>query len=319
MALRRKTVGNGSSMLPHLAEALGELDNLAQRRPSLQVPCKVLATLLPELFPVPVAAASLAIDPDKARQQWASGMPILRSTNLVLDDKAFRQRFLAICETLQNQETLESATQPPVPLPMEGKGHNHRPSPLRGEGLGVRGGALARSVREQSLDPISLLEKVLAGQPQAVHAQAEELQLDPSLTPTILRLAALPALARFAQKLDRTLWNQGYCPTCGSWPLLGEFRGLEQIRFLRCGLCASSWEFARLRCPFCGNQDHHRLGYIHVEGEENRWRAATCAACQGYVKMVATLDALSAPQLLVTDLATLHLDLAAADRGFFVP
>ena len=56
-----------------------------------------------------------------------------------------------------------------------------------------------------------------------------------------------------------------------------------------------------------------------MEGEEDKLRAATCDECRGYVKVISTLSALSAPQLLIADLATLHLDLAAADRGFFVP
>jgi FdhE protein len=100
---------------------------------------------------------------------------------------------------------------------------------------------------------------------------------------------------------------------------LAEFRGLEQNRFLRCGLCAADWQFPRLRCPFCDNQDHRELGFFHVEGEEGRHRAATCESCHGYVKTVSSLDRLSVPDLLVADLATLHLDLAAADRGYFVP
>jgi FdhE protein len=101
--------------------------------------------------------------------------------------------------------------------------------------------------------------------------------------------------------------------------LLGEFRGLEQDRWLRCGLCAAGWEFPRLACPFCDNRDHHRLGHLHVEGEEARRRASTCEECRGYVKAVATLGALSAPGLLVADLATVHLDLAAAERGYAAP
>jgi len=36
---------------------------------------------------------------------------------------------------------------------------------------------------------------------------------------------------------------------------------------------------------------------------------------RGYVKMLSTLTPLQPPQLLVADLATMHLDLAAADRG----
>jgi FdhE protein len=88
--------------------------------------------------------------------------------------------------------------------------------------------------------------------------------------------------------------------------LLGEYRGLDQSRFLRCGLCAAGWEVPRLFCPFCGNREHARLGLLHAEGEESKYRAATCAECRGYVKMLATLTALP----------PLHLDLAAAQRGY---
>jgi formate dehydrogenase maturation protein FdhE len=55
-----------------------------------------------------------------------------------------------------------------------------------------------------------------------------------------------------------------------------------------------------------------------VEGEENRYQAATCGECRGYVKMASTLSPLTPVQLLVTDLATLHLDLAADKRGFLL-
>ncbi len=106
---------------------------------------------------------------------------------------------------------------------------------------------------------------------------------------------------------------------CGAWPSLGEFRGLEQVRFLRCGLCAMSWEFPRLQCPFCGNDDHRQLGYLHQEGEESKHRVATCDACRGYIKMVATLGPLEPVRLLVMDVATLPLDLVAAERGYAVP
>src|SRR5205085_6127533 len=159
--------------------------------------------------------------------------------------------------------------------------------------------------------------------PEAVPAQAEALGLDAGLLGTALRLASLPLLAQIAERFEPVVqdagWDRGNCPVCGSWPLLGEFRGLTQSRFLRCGLCAASWEFARLRCPFCDERDHRQLGYLHAEGEQDRCRAATCDTCRGYVKMVSTLSTLSVPFLLVEDVATLHLDLAAADRAYCVP
>ena len=92
----------------------------------------------------------------------------------------------------------------------------------------------------------------------------------------------------------------------------------------RTAICAAAYvplpvPCGRLYCPFCGNRDYQTLGYLHVEGEEDRYRAGACDACQGYVKWVSTIFALTEPQLLVADLATMHLDLAAAERGFYIP
>jgi FdhE protein len=112
------------------------------------------------------------------------------------------------------------------------------------------------------------------------------------------------------------MWGRGYCPTCGAWPVLAEQRGLEQCRYLRCGLCASSWEVDRLFCPFCTTRDFTVLGYFQVEGEEHRQRVATCDACRGYLKLRSTLTPLTTPQLLVEEIALVHLDLLALDKGY---
>jgi formate dehydrogenase maturation protein FdhE len=50
-----------------------------------------------------------------------------------------------------------------------------------------------------------------------------------------------------------------------------------------------------------------------------RYRVTTCEECRGYVKMTTTLLPLNPTQLLLTDVATLDLDLAAAQRGYAVP
>jgi FdhE protein len=114
-------------------------------------------------------------------------------------------------------------------------------------------------------------------------------------------------------------WGHGYCPTCGAWPVLAEQRGLEQWRYLRCGLCASSWVVDRLLCPFCTTRDFHVLGYLQVEGEEPRQRVATCDACQSYLKLRSTLTPLGTPQLLVEEIALVHLDLIAMEKGYGPP
>ncbi len=286
--LFEKWFGVRPALTTQLAEALAELGKLAQRRPSLEPSCAVLQEILPALFGEPVGEVPPVLDLNLVRGKWEGGFPFWRGETVTLEKHSFKRRWLAVCKAVQRQNA----------------------------------GAPAVAEGFAALDPAALCVEVIAGRPEAVHARADALGLDASLTATVLRLAAFPVLVKFAAALERSRpsapWDRGYCPSCGSFPLLGELRGLEQGRFLRCGLCASNWQFPRLRCPFCDNTDHRQLGFFHIEGEENRSRAATCDACRGYVKTISTLAALSAPQLLVADLATVHLDLAAGDRGYLV-
>jgi FdhE protein len=272
---------------PSVEEARAELDRVAADRPALQPLLSWLRELLPDL--AAVAAPPLALTAEEAHVKLTGGTPLLRGLRLDLDPKAFRQRWQRVCRALAQQP----------------------------DGVAV---ALAEALGKGRLEPAEMLAAILAGQPEAVCAKAEALGLDAGLTATVLRFTLFPLFvtleAQLAPLREGAAWEQGYCPTCGSWPLLGEFRGLDQSRFLRCGLCAAGWEVRRLWCPFCGNRDHQRLGFLHSEGAEAKYRAAVCDACRGYVKMLATLSALPPLHLLLADAATLHLDLAAAERGY---
>jgi FdhE protein len=218
------------------------------------------------------------------------GLPLLRDEMVPLDTRDFARRCHHVCAAVARHQDNSLAP------------------------------AVAEALRRDELDPRQLTDATLAGHPEKIHARADELGLDAGLTTTVLRLTLFPVLSRISGDLSSLLaglqWERGYCPICGSWPLLGEFRGLEQTRFLRCGLCAADWEFPRLRCPFCDTSDHRRLDYFYAEAEEGKYRVATCAECRGYVKMLSSLTALSPPALLVADIATMHLDLIAASRGY---
>jgi FdhE protein len=163
---------------------------------------------------------------------------------------------------------------------------------------------------------------VLDGQAPAIREQAAALEVDGDLLCILLRFSLFPALEQLAAQLAplRVLaaWQPGYCPTCGSWPLLSEYRGLDQARFLRCGLCATEWSLDRLLCPFCGCRDHQQLGYLHIEGDQQK-RAATCTQCRCYNKTLATLAPIPAIELAVDDLATIHLDIIALEHGYLAP
>jgi FdhE protein len=252
----------------------------------------MLADILAGLFGGVHTEHIPAFDAENATARLADGLPLLRSVSGSLDPSRLRERYLHVCGVVQRHQS--------------------------DNGDAARG--LDDAVRRGRLEPVELLQEFLAGRPEAIHARAAALELDAELVVSTLRLSAMPGLAQFNAALESLrstcAWERGYCPSCGSRPLLGEFRGLEQTRWLRCGFCAAAWVFPRLRCPFCDTQDHHLLGFFHVEGQESKYRAATCDHCHRYVKMISTLELLSAPQLLVADLATVHLDLAAPERGF---
>lgn len=289
--LFRNLLGRGAELPAEVIEAGAALEQISRERPGLATHALLLHEVLPCLYAEPVRDEPPRLTPEQAREQLEAGRPLLRGQPLPLDRASLRRRWQAIGAVL-----------------------------ARRQGQAVSG--LVNMVKAGQLDPAKLLDTVLQGQPEAVAAQAEALQLDPALTATVLRWTVFPVLASFQTALaalpQLVPWPHGYCPICGSWPVLGEFRGLEHLRYLRCNWCAADWAFPRLACPFCGNHDHELLGYFQVEGEENRQRVNICDACRGYVKMVSTLTPLKPPHLLVTDLATLHLDLLAMERGYFV-
>jgi FdhE protein len=152
---------------------------------------------------------------------------------------------------------------------------------------------------------------------------ASRLELDSNLLRILAQSSLKPALHAWAQSLGRIVdldhWRRGHCPMCGNAPALSEIQGKEGERRLRCSLCGTGWYYPRLQCAFCGRRGHKTLGYIAVEGEEEKYRVQTCDSCHHYIKVVVTFDPILPELLPVEDLATLHLDLVANERGFTRP
>jgi FdhE protein len=288
----RKLLGRKLALPPEVEATRGELARLGERQPVLAELARQLSDVLLALYaePVPVVVPSLASE--TAAEKLSAGIPLLRGESPKIDWLVVQRRMEDVVAALAHRRT-DAAP------------------------------GLVTAIHSRKLDVRELAAAVLAGEPHRVHERAESLGLDVPLTASVLSLTLFPVLVPIRAGVEPLLaaggWTQGYCPVCASYPKLGEFRGLEQTRFLRCGLCAAEWQFPRLTCPRCGNRDHRQLGYLSVEGEESKWRATTCEECRQYVKMVSTLTALAPLQLLVKDVETVHLDLLAADRGYSPP
>lgn len=176
----------------------------------------------------------------------------------------------------------------------------------------------------RGLEPAALLEAAICQDDERIDAIAREngVDPDPASLRVIAQLAALPLLQTCGRALKTQLsasWWEGYCPVCGAWPTLAEFRGLERKRWLRCGRCATGWEVPWLRCPYCAESEHTNLGYLAPEAGETTRKVEVCDSCKGYVKAEPTVKPLAAWEIVLDDLATVPLEIAALDRGYHRP
>jgi FdhE protein len=184
--------------------------------------------------------------------------------------------------------------------------------------------ALQTALDEGLLDTESLFQEAFVQHREHVAHLASEAEVDADQLFSLAWLAVSPMLAGYARQLqpylDRGLsvWDRGYCPVCGAWPILGELRGVELAQFLRCGSCGAGWRSRRLFCPYCGTDDYHLLQTLQVEGEQ-RFRLSVCERCHGYLKVGNAFDPPPAALVVLDDVASLHLDVAAIERGYQRP
>jgi len=115
-------------------------------------------------------------------------------------------------------------------------------------------------------------------------------------------------------QVDLREWDQGYCPVCGSEPNMAYF-AKGGGRFLHCEFCGKEWPYPRLKCPFCRNGGQATLGYFQAEEEEG-FRVYFCRKCKRYIKTVDRSVFEEPAPMELEYMATLHLDLAAGERGF---
>ena len=132
------------------------------------------------------------------------------------------------------------------------------------------------------------------------------------------RVLLEPQAERIASSLDPRLPAKfgNRCPVCNSVPQLAVLRpeGDGGKRALLCSFCHTDWEFRRILCPACGEEDHEKLPRYSAEGIA-AVRVEACDTCQSYLKSVdLTIDGRAVP--LVDDVATAPLDLWAAEHGY---
>lgn len=170
-------------------------------------------------------------------------------------------------------------------------------------------GALDRLVGAGPSEREGMMRNVLADA-IPIEALAEHIYVAAALQVHFARLAALLDPSSLVAVVD------GVCPVCGSPPvssLIVGWHGAHGARFCACSLCATLWNYVRIKCTLCGSTEG--IGYQEIEGGSGTVKAETCDSCRGYVKI---LHQHKDPALDPTadDVATLGLDLLVREGGY---
>jgi FdhE protein len=111
-------------------------------------------------------------------------------------------------------------------------------------------------------------------------------------------------------------YTHAVCPFCSRKPVLGILRpeGDGAKRSLLCSLCSTEWEYRRILCPACSEQDVEKLP-IYTAADFEYIRVEACDSCKTYIKTIdLTKNGRAVP--LVDELAAIPLSLWAAEKGY---
>lgn len=135
----------------------------------------------------------------------------------------------------------------------------------------------------------------------------------------LLALAFLQPCAELLRAHASRLPNRhtyAVCPFCNRKPGVGVLRqqGDGAAKFLVCVFCSNEWEFRRIVCPGCGEENDQKLP-VFTASDFDHIRVECCETCKTYIKTVdLTKNGLAEP--VVDELASAPLDLWAHDHGY---
>jgi FdhE protein len=172
------------------------------------------------------------------------------------------------------------------------------------------------------LDILTLFKMSVCQDTDRIGETAAFVGADSEAFQAVVALLPVPFLQacnrRWASSISES-WMEGYCPVCGAWPAFAEVRGIERSRYFRCGRCGGEWQAQCLFCPYCGMTDHNELVSLVPEKSGAAGVIDACKRCLGYAKTFTTLQGSQPAKVLLDDLASAHLDVAALEQGYKRP
>ena len=182
--------------------------------------------------------------------------------------------------------------------------------------------ATLQAIAYTRLDVLAIFRASLNHDREGMKEMASAAGADPEAFHAVGALVAIPFLQACNRALARSIavsWTEGYCPLCGAWPAFAEVRGIERSRYFRCGRCGAEWQAHCLFCPYCSMTDYKELASLVPEQNGAKSVIDACNRCLGYVKAFTKLQGSPPAKVMVDDLATVDLDIAALEQGYRRP
>jgi FdhE protein len=242
------------------------------------------------------AKAVLKIEPIRLRKGWKDlltkeGFPLLEKKDFPLDTESSVSLFQSLCR-------IGSETNPTMAEQVK---------------------KIQEAIENNKLDIKKLLKEGF--QDQKIEAIANQLELDKKIFLFLIHNSVRPSIEASVEQLlheiNTDTWGKSSCPICGSLPHLSLLKEEVGKRYLLCSYCGHSWRTDRLSCPFCNNKEQESLHYFYGEGEKV-YRIDLCDKCHQYIKTIDTRT-IGDEDMTLEDLATLHLDLLASEKGYKRP
>jgi formate dehydrogenase accessory protein FdhE len=123
-------------------------------------------------------------------------------------------------------------------------------------------------------------------------------------------------LLRSCSELRPAPASYALCPFCTRKPSFGVLRQLGEgaARSMVCSFCLAEWDFRRLVCPGCGQENDQKLP-VFTANDFDYIRVECCDSCKTYIKSI-DLTRNGRAEPMVDELASAPLDLWAREHGY---
>jgi FdhE protein len=117
-------------------------------------------------------------------------------------------------------------------------------------------------------------------------------------------------------KVDIRHYALALCPFCQRKPVAGVLRSVGEgaARSLFCSFCSQEWNFRRIVCAACGEENPQKLP-VYEASEFTQVRVECCDTCKTYLKTI-DLSKDGHADVIVDEIASVPLDLWARQHGY---